>query len=489
MVGENPRYILCFCQVHGLLGRAAHWHYLAAQLREQLADDGVLLYISQVNEHTKVRGQVVWLCEWVGPGHPWWSGYCWTRGAHILYASASTDRTYKRCAIMIIALVAHANLITNPQPPHTQTYQGIDVCGDRLVEELGEVLATHPSLQEISFVGHSMGGLIARYAAGQLFDPETRLIADRLRPVHYVSLATPHLGCDLQPGICEVPLVSWLCAPPVVGRAIGFVVRPFVSGVVCRHLRRSGRQFFLTDGDDGVAPLIERLAKDEDARGGRYLAALAAFETRTLYANVSGDHLVSWTNASLRERHELPQIAEARRACGVVREEPLWRAWDKGNAPSEEAFERGGGERNASAKPLRLELGDAASRADKHEEHEHEQAELGSLLPVAEGAIMDGHPSPTTTQCNVEDAGAISDSTRDFTQRRRAATFNAMLCALRTLQWRRVDVSFAKCLLPRLAHQHIQMQRSWLNGAGKGVAQHVAASIASMERARKGRGC
>ena len=154
------------------------------------------------------------------------------------------------------------------------------------MEELRGVLAAHPSLQEISFVGHSMGGLIARYAAGQLFDPETRLIADRLRPVHYVSLATPHLGCDLLPGICEVPLVSWLCAPPVVGRAIGFVVRPFVSGVVCRHLRRSGRQFFLTDGDGGAAPLIERLARDGDARGGRYLAALAAFETRTLYANV-----------------------------------------------------------------------------------------------------------------------------------------------------------------------------------------------------------
>ena len=75
MVGENPRYILCFCQVHGLLGRAAHWHYLAAQLREQLADDGVLLYISQVNEHTKVWDGVVWLCEWAGVGQPWWSGY------------------------------------------------------------------------------------------------------------------------------------------------------------------------------------------------------------------------------------------------------------------------------------------------------------------------------------------------------------------------------------------------------------------------------
>ena len=37
-----------------------------------------------------------------------------------------------------------------------------------------------------------------------------------------------------------------------------------------------------------------------------FLSGLAAFETRTLYANSSGDHLVGWANSSLRRLHELP---------------------------------------------------------------------------------------------------------------------------------------------------------------------------------------
>jgi hypothetical protein len=37
-----------------------------------------------------------------------------------------------------------------------------------------------------------------------------------------------------------------------------------------------------------------------------FLSALAAFETRTLYANSSGDHLVGWANSSLRRLGELP---------------------------------------------------------------------------------------------------------------------------------------------------------------------------------------
>jgi hypothetical protein len=49
--------------------------------------------------------------------------------------------------------------------------------------------------QRISFVAHSMGGLLARYAIGALFNPEQGTVAG-LQPVHYISMATPHMGCD-----------------------------------------------------------------------------------------------------------------------------------------------------------------------------------------------------------------------------------------------------------------------------------------------------
>lgn len=47
---------------------------------------------------------------------------------------------------------------------------GIDVCGQRLALEIQTLAAAHPSLTQLSLVGHSMGGLVARYAAAVLFD-------------------------------------------------------------------------------------------------------------------------------------------------------------------------------------------------------------------------------------------------------------------------------------------------------------------------------
>lgn len=47
-----------------------------------------------------------------------------------------------------------------------QTYDGIDTCGDRLALEVKHKVEEYPSLQNISLLGHSMGGLLVRYAAG-----------------------------------------------------------------------------------------------------------------------------------------------------------------------------------------------------------------------------------------------------------------------------------------------------------------------------------
>lgn len=85
-----------------------------------------------------------------------------------------------------------------------QTYEGIDGCGERLVEEIHGLMAQYPLLEEISILGHSMGGLIARYAMGRLYDAETGRIAGRLLPVHFIGMACPHLGCDTAPGPAQV---------------------------------------------------------------------------------------------------------------------------------------------------------------------------------------------------------------------------------------------------------------------------------------------
>ena len=67
-----------------------------------------------------------------------------------------------------------------------------------------------PNLQKISFVAHSVGGLVARHAIGKLYRPaETKKLEASstngqpqessgtiggLEPVNFVTVATPHLG-------------------------------------------------------------------------------------------------------------------------------------------------------------------------------------------------------------------------------------------------------------------------------------------------------
>ncbi|PIM97637.1 hypothetical protein CDL12_29893 [Handroanthus impetiginosus] len=103
---------------------------------------------------------------------------------------------------------------------------GVDVMGDRLADEVLEVIKRKPGLRKISFVAHSVGGLVARYAIGKLYRPpekESReevsanvctgesncTIAD-LEPINFISVATPHLGSRGNKQVASFFLVSFL---------------------------------------------------------------------------------------------------------------------------------------------------------------------------------------------------------------------------------------------------------------------------------------
>lgn len=116
---------------------------------------------------------------------------------------------------------------------YTKTFQGIDACGRRLVEEIDAIVAANPSLRCISFIGHSMGGLLARCAMGMSYNPTTGRVSG-LMPRHFVSMATPHLGCDVD-GPAQVPLIGWMAAALPEGLAhpmqslVGTVAAPVTS--------------------------------------------------------------------------------------------------------------------------------------------------------------------------------------------------------------------------------------------------------------------
>ena len=219
-------------------------------------------------------------------------------------------------------------IYTSTSNEYFSTYQGIDTCGARLANEVATVASNLPSLHRISFICHSMGGLISRHAIGLLYDPQKSAIAG-LSPAHYVSLATPHVGCHADEGPAQVPLVTWMRA--LVGeRPLPFGLHEapsrLAAPVAFTIFQKTGRQFFLLDTDGGRPPLLYRLSQDgtrsssrsgdagkarvEEEKEVLFLSALASFETRTCYANRSGDHLVGWANSSIRHVHELPAFED-----------------------------------------------------------------------------------------------------------------------------------------------------------------------------------
>ncbi|KAJ7974836.1 alpha/beta-Hydrolases superfamily protein [Quillaja saponaria] len=191
------------------------------------------------------------------------------------------------------------------------TLDGVDVMGERLAEEVREVIQRKPDICKISFVAHSVGGLVARYAIGRLYRPsESENIKDSstdgskenssgticgMEAMNFITVATPHLGSR---GNKQVPFLFGVTAFERVA-----------SSVIHLIFRRTGRHLFLTDYDDGKPPLLKRMIEDNSEC--YFMSALRAFKRRVLYSNVANDHIVGWRTACIRRNSELPKWEDA----------------------------------------------------------------------------------------------------------------------------------------------------------------------------------
>ncbi|KAG0468423.1 hypothetical protein HPP92_017751 [Vanilla planifolia] len=177
------------------------------------------------------------------------------------------------------------------------TFDGVDLMGERTTKKKGNMLVDHKKVisvvnksvgvQKISFVAHSLGGLIARYAIGRLYEPsisrdsssptvncskdENRLgkIAG-LEALNFITFASPHLGsrgpkqvgcyypkimlpiCNVYTKLCFL----FLCGLPFLERRASAAAHLIVG--------RTGKHLFLTDNDDGRPPLLLRMVDDCD---------------------------------------------------------------------------------------------------------------------------------------------------------------------------------------------------------------------------------
>jgi hypothetical protein len=218
-----------------------------------------------------------------------------------------------------------------------KTLAGIEACGARLVAELQDLVAKHPRLETISLMGHSLGGLLARYciAHGYALKGEKGKEATvfGLKPLHLITVATPNLGQndeymrDIRNEDSVTPCLQWMASIPFIGKVGAFLFHHCEAFVVAMLLRQTGKDLFLRDSED---PIIVRMAaldtedegEDKKQSSKKYLDALSSFKERTCYGNVQYDHLVAWENATIRRKAALPKIDNLKGLpYGIVNEE------------------------------------------------------------------------------------------------------------------------------------------------------------------------
>lgn len=143
----------------------------------------------------------------------------------------------------------------------------------REIEEKLELLARQgQKITKISFVGYSLGGLLARYVIGLL---EAHGWFDKLEPMNFTTFASPHVGV-------RTPLKGW---KDKIFNTIGG-----------RVISRSGRQLFLMDSfRDTDRPLLSVLADPNSI----FMKGLKKFPRRTSYANIVNDLLVKFYTSGL----------------------------------------------------------------------------------------------------------------------------------------------------------------------------------------------
>ena len=183
----------------------------------------------------------------------------------------------------------HKDLIFKiPNCNYKKTSDGILNGAKRLVEWILIELSKYP-IDRISFVSHSLGGIYTRCVVGLLHDHG--LIPRYLRPINFITLATPHLGSKQ-----HVYLFHNMHA---------FIVSKFIGQTVL--------ELTMTDSTDPKTTFMNLLCNET------YLAPLKMFSNLVAYSNVDSDYTVNYKTGSIqrtRYQHEggqsstqdLPQI-------------------------------------------------------------------------------------------------------------------------------------------------------------------------------------
>ncbi|TVU12543.1 hypothetical protein EJB05_46194 [Eragrostis curvula] len=321
---------------------------------------------------------------------------------------------------------------------YTRTFDGIDMAGRRLADEVSDVVRKMSSLRKISFLAHSLGGLFARYAISILYSPETKNTGQSgarnvptarnseksqctselgaiagLEPINFITLATPHLGVRGRNQVDHQNVLNYL--PFLQGLS---VLEKLAAPLAPLIVGRTGAHLFLTDGEPSKPPLLLQMASDREDK--KFIVALSTFKNRILYANLAPD-MVGWRTSSIRREKDL-------------------------------------------IKPLHRSL-----NGYKH------IVNVEYCSPIS----SDGPHFPS----KASRAKEAAQRTPNFenTEEYHKIMEEEMIHGLQKVGWKKVDVNFHSSLWPYSAHNNMHVKNEWLHNAGAGVIAHVADSIKQQE--------
>jgi len=154
------------------------------------------------------------------------------------------------------------------------TLDGIDAGGDRVTMEITKLIEENPNIKYLSVIGHSLGGLYGRYSIGSLHKQN---FFDKVKPMNFITMASPHMGSRRSSKGLYNPLASW---------------------VTKNLFSRTGKQLMLEDLE-GEEPLLMKMSQ----HGESWLEALKLFRQRTLYSNIQNDLQVPYCTSAIVHRN------------------------------------------------------------------------------------------------------------------------------------------------------------------------------------------
>ncbi|RIA97076.1 putative serine esterase-domain-containing protein [Glomus cerebriforme] len=191
---------------------------------------------------------------------------------------------------------------------HSVTEDGIEKCGKRLAESILEYVgwpwicssstnssstSNGPLISNISFIGHSLGGLINIFLIGYLNSVTNGIFFKDIEPVHYIAIASPLLGSTDLAWYIKIGLEWGVIGQ--TGKDLALIPRSKIAQESASDILEEQEDSPTTIDSLNEEPLLLSLSRPNSSSH----IALKLFKTRTLYANVANDTTVSLKTSSL----------------------------------------------------------------------------------------------------------------------------------------------------------------------------------------------